>query len=138
MLFIANSTAAAVASQANPVSPVYIHMASTSQPTTNSNWQAMTAQPKISNTSLQTCQRSSTLPTHITLTVYSTGGMTLQLFYQHTRSKTVQITKPIARVSYIALSAAYIPLACQGRTRKAHTVVLNSLEGSDQQDLQNI
>ena len=39
MLFIANGTT--VASQTNPVSPVY--MASTSQ-TASSNWQAMTAQ----------------------------------------------------------------------------------------------
>ena len=42
MLFIANSTT--VASQTNPVSPVY--MGSTSQ-TASSNWQAMTAQPKL-------------------------------------------------------------------------------------------
>ena len=42
MLFITNSTT--VASQTNPVSPV--HMASTCQ-TASSNWQAMTAQPKL-------------------------------------------------------------------------------------------
>ena len=42
LLFVANSTI--VAGQANPVSPVY--MASTSQ-TASSNWQAMTAQPKL-------------------------------------------------------------------------------------------
>ena len=42
MHFITNSTT--VASQTNPVSPV--HMASASQPA-SSNWQAMTAQPKL-------------------------------------------------------------------------------------------
>ena len=42
MHFIANSTS--VASQTNPVSPV--HIASASQPA-SSNWQAMTAQPKL-------------------------------------------------------------------------------------------
>ena len=44
MHFIANSTTGA--SQTNPVSPV--HMASASQPA-SSNWQAMTAQPKLQN-----------------------------------------------------------------------------------------
>ena len=42
MLFIANGTT--VESQTNPVSPVY--MASANQPA-KSNWQAMTAQPKL-------------------------------------------------------------------------------------------
>ena len=42
MHFIANCTT--VARQTNPVSPVY--MASASQPA-SSNWQAMTAQPKL-------------------------------------------------------------------------------------------
>ena len=42
MLLIANSTT--VASQTDPIRPA--HMASTSQ-TTRSNWQAMTAQPKL-------------------------------------------------------------------------------------------
>ena len=44
MLFISNGTVVTVTSQTNPVSPV--DMASTSQ-TAISNWQAMTAQPKL-------------------------------------------------------------------------------------------
>ena len=44
MLFIANSTT--VASQTNPMSPIYLYMASASQPASG-NWQATTAQPKL-------------------------------------------------------------------------------------------